>query len=717
MDTTVQKAECQYIVIFARKLFFNFNSAGFYCHSKSHVPNPGSPEAISGNYNEGAGVGWVCKSGHYCPEGTQSEVPCPAGTFYDGKGAQEESDCQYVPPGKYSTMTGATSTLLDSDPSKYGNCKAGYVCLGGSSTETPEAADAGTFCQKGQSCPEGTNVALECPIGKYAPDIKMGECRDCPAGTYCDEMGMDTTDDCTHFHYCELGSSSPTPCPPGTYSPINSVENVDGCAPCPGGIACELPGTALESLKCAEGYVCGEGSKYEMPAGTVYDETDPDKLNGFCPVGAYCSEGTSVPTPCPEGKFQDSTGNSECKDCFAGYGCTSLAMWELKDSDKCEEGFICGKGSTSTAPSGSRCSADHFCERGTSYEMRCPDGTYQSTAGKGSCDPCIAGKSCFVEIAGSSPVQKIVDCPEYYYCPGGSGRAGKFCEPGTTSTAGTEGLKYANECILCPSTFYCVDSGKGASHDKCAAGYFCVSGAKTPTPNYCPPITTSTTCTPFPDDETAYLCPPGHFCGTGTPDPTICPSGKFRLDPGAMIPGHCTNCLPGEYCVKDNPVPYPCPTGSYCPLGSTIDQKCQVGTYNPNKGSKYEYECELCPAGYFCKSPGISDLTLHPCPPSSYCLEASVVPVTCKAGLYISGLGKSESDCKPCTETFYCMSGTSKEVECPDGSECPPLSPAPARCEAGYCCYWDMVTLADGTITFDTFNKEDCPINFYCETG
>jgi hypothetical protein len=254
------------------------------------------------------------------------------------------------------------------------------------------------------------------------------------------------------------------------------------------------------------------------------------------------------------------------------------------------------------------------------------------------------------------------------------------------------GLKAASECISCDSGYYCVD-GRGSGNadyaaDQCAAGYYCKSGATTPTPQFCPPTATCSSIPDYTDPEEAYYCPPGHYCGPKTTQPSQCEPGKFRLDPGAMTSKECTLCLPGTYCIKGSTTPFTCPRGGYCPLGSSYYKECPMGTYNPTTGAKYEHDCMLCPPGRYCSDFGIGDITIYPCPPSSYCLEGTIDPILCLAGLYILGSGDSEDDCKPCTEHFYCPSGTVKEEYCPNGHECPELSPAPSACEAGYCCYW-----------------------------
>lgn len=657
---------------------FNSIRQGYYCRLGASVPNPDDDS-----------TGWGCSAGHYCPEGTATEVDCPEGTFNDGELAQDSPDCQDVPPGKFSSLTGATTTIFSTaNPAEYGPCDAGYICYGGSSTRTPDGLSTGELCPIGKYCPVGTHTPLDCPVGTFQKTRGAALCTSCEKGSYCPDTELTEPLTCSTFHYCPTGSSRPVPCPPGTYSTSSGVQAKEDCLPCGAGIACETPATSNDNILCAEGYVCGGGSAYAKPMYGVYDgATIP---NGFCPEGSYCGDGYGTPMACQLGTYQDAAGASKCKPCPRGYACGTANMIEVKDEDKCDAGYFCNEGASIKRPDSFKCSVDHYCVQGATYEMMCEDGKYQLSEGKGECDPCPAGELCNIEfdIGLGTQVPKRNECPGYYYCPEGSGLAGLLCEPGSMSTVYDTGLKSASECVSCSAGYYCVDSGKDAL-EQCAAGYYCKSGAKSPTPKYCPPSTVcDSSIPPYADPEEAYLCPPGHYCGLNTFNPTQCEAGKFRLDPGAMVPRQCTNCLPGQYCVKTSTIPIACPKGSYCPLGSSYYKECPIGTYNQYKEAKYAYACELCPPKYYCEDTGVGDLIGYECPPSSYCPLGTVTPILCLAGYYIEDSGETEDDCKACSTNFYCPPGAENEEHCPDGNECPQKSPAPAACEAGYCCYW-----------------------------
>lgn len=61
------------------------------------------------------------------------------------------------------------------------------------------------------------------------------------------------------------------------------------------------------------GFFCLEGSQSSSPGSGVF--------GGICPVGHYCAESSSVPSPCPAGSYQNETGGKgkhDCKPCPPG---------------------------------------------------------------------------------------------------------------------------------------------------------------------------------------------------------------------------------------------------------------------------------------------------------------------------------------------------------------------------------------------------------------
>ena len=120
----------------------------------------------------------ICPEGNHCPEGSQTPILCPVGTYNPVKGGTSVLTgtdslglpiyntsiyCLKCPPGKYCATAGLTAPT--------GNCAAGYLCLESSPINKPSARDevSGRWdkCPKGSYCLEGTAYPYPCPRGTY----------------------------------------------------------------------------------------------------------------------------------------------------------------------------------------------------------------------------------------------------------------------------------------------------------------------------------------------------------------------------------------------------------------------------------------------------------------------------------------------------------------------------------------------------------------------
>ena len=85
-----------------------------------------------------------------------------------------------------------------------------------------------------------------------------------------------------------LGSSSPVPCPGGSY--------------------CQFDGLYEPTAYCYAGFYC---------AGAATTGTPLDHVTGdICPAGHYCEAGSPWPDPCPLGTYSPNTANRNVTDCF-----------------------------------------------------------------------------------------------------------------------------------------------------------------------------------------------------------------------------------------------------------------------------------------------------------------------------------------------------------------------------------------------------------------
>ena len=99
-------------------------------------------------------------------------------------------------------------------------------------------------------------------------------------------------------------------------------------------------------------------------------------------------------------------------------------------------------------------------------------------------------------------------------------------------------------------------------------------------------------------------------------------------------------------------------------------QKCPTGTYGQRVGLTNKYECQRCPAGYYCDTEATECSSLDfdatsgdcsgvkECPSGHYCEEGSSEPAPCGPGFYRSAslrqAAVNQTSCSICKSGFYC---------------------------------------------------------------
>nr|XP_048683106.1 sushi, von Willebrand factor type A, EGF and pentraxin domain-containing protein 1-like [Caretta caretta] len=264
---------------------------------------------------------YICPVGHYCPTGSPEPKTCPSGKYQDQTG---QSRCKTCPAGKFcdpEVQIQDHKETFSHGAIKPADCPAGYYCL------------SGTKAAKQYPCPEGT-------FSNQTGLSSSKDCRACPGGKFCADAGLlipsgpclpryycilkarvpnpvndETGDLCPAGHFCPLGSSSPVPCPTGTFLPQSGMASHNACLPCPGGKFCQGEGLASVSGTCYAGYYCD------------MESTRPDQKH--CPPGSYCPKGTESPIPCGAGSLNPHSGKwhlTDCQPCPAGYFCSGMSL-------------------------------------------------------------------------------------------------------------------------------------------------------------------------------------------------------------------------------------------------------------------------------------------------------------------------------------------------------------------------------------------------------
>ena len=451
--------------------------AGYYCASGSSTATPGDRdfERYTGETCSTMVVGelnGVCPMGHYCPEGSDAPTQCPPGTESFARGLHAVSECQNCTAGFVCPQSGTVNATVP--------CAPTFYCPGGDIVPT-------LVCPTGHFCEGGDAVPAPCAPGTYQNATAQAACRACPAGFYCEEATV-VPQVCPKGFACPEGTEYATqvPCPGGTFSNETMLSGTDQCEPCSPGKYCDELGLEIPAGLCESGFYCGRGSNTSTPgdgadwtySGETCASQSPNEVNGVCPIGHYCPEGSMAPTECPPGRASAARGlhnESECAPCTAGFMCPNAST--VTATVRCTPRFFCPGGDVVATE---LCSAGHFCAGGDAVPEPCVAGTYQDEVGQADCKACPAGYYC-----GNGTVTPEA-CPVGSYCPNGTRFGAEFlCPAGTFAPA----RDYANgsmltalsDCTPCTPGFYCGAPGLAAPTAECEAGYYCAEGSATAT--------------------------------------------------------------------------------------------------------------------------------------------------------------------------------------------------------------------------------------------
>lgn len=438
-----------------------------------------------------------CPPGFFCPAGTGYDWrSCPRGTYGEGDGLTVERDCKPCDSGKFCNELNSTSTS--------GDCKAGYYCISGVDTPTPQLTNlthcpnafphlsVGGKCPAGSYCETSSPTYTACPAGQYTPNSGFPACLPCPLGYFClNETSDHTVNRCPVGHYCPQGTKHAYEfqCPPGTFNPDEVTTNSSACLSCTPGKYCEGYGNEKPTNSCDAGYFCPGGNQISRPAAyecqpRFYCPIESSKMTEctagsycqtprlpaptaecdagyYCPNGSasaqekdcypghYCEKGSDLPTSCDMGTFlagSRATSKDQCSNCTAGSYCDSTGLPAV--SGPCAPGYYCPGGQKDRTPSEYQCPKGHYCIEGSFEPARCANGTYQDQTGSWECKECPTGYYC-------DNTQTAVDslagreCPMGHFCPKGTRYENEHpCLSGTWSNQ--TGLQTDQACDPCP---------------------------------------------------------------------------------------------------------------------------------------------------------------------------------------------------------------------------------------------------------------------------
>ena len=101
---------------------------------------------------------------------------------------------------------------------------------------------------------------------------------------------------CPVGHFCPTGTTSPDPCPSGTFANTTGGRMLSDCLDCTPGMYCENQQLSQPTGYCSAGYYCSLKAKTSTPS---------DGITGRnCTPGHYCPVGSSQPKPCDVSFFK-----------------------------------------------------------------------------------------------------------------------------------------------------------------------------------------------------------------------------------------------------------------------------------------------------------------------------------------------------------------------------------------------------------------------------
>ncbi|XP_037124116.1 zonadhesin [Syngnathus acus] len=668
----------------------------------------------------------LCPKGHYCPPGSTSGVPCPAGTFSDHMGLSTEQGCELCPPGAYCASSGLEA------PS--GFCSPGYLCIHRSVSPQPEDGPTGGRCPAGFYCPEGTSIMLACPVGTFSTiegATSVEECQLCLAGHYCARAGLSSPsgpckpgfyctegsatatpfinitgyfclhgstepspvsqphgDICPPGHFCPSGSDSPQPCLDGSFLPEKGASSMSHCRPCPPGKYCLGPGASRPTGLCSAGFFCTIGASSPAPRANSFQLSCLHEIL----QEMYLAKMNYVSWMYNMSCFHNSC-NTEGDSKWVKEDLRSDSQFIVPHSPLHLKSLHDGKCATYT---GDMCPKGFYCPVGSAYPQPCETGSFCNQAGlEAPAGPCAAGHYC---PRGSEDPRASL-CPAGHYCPLGTALP-LGCPLGTIQNS--VGGSSAESCRPCPAGHYCHQRGSSEPSGQCADGYYCPPGQNSERPQQ-------------------HVCPVGHYCEKGSAEPTPCQPGSYQPSQGRgscefcpagfYCQGQGTSfallCERGFYCPKESATPRPCPAGSYGNLIGLMEARqcssCDPGMYCRGTGSTFP--SGLCAAGFVCiggaSEPSPTDnVTGFSCPPGFFCSAGTLVPQPCLKGTFSEQSGlMDQSQCRNCSPGFYCSETG--------------LSAVSGPCLAGFYCLEGSQTAAP----MSSVSGGVCPAGHYCAEG
>ena len=572
-----------------------------WCFATVNATCTPSP-CVAGKYHEQAAQAWSCKS---CPggkyqgaAGTAACDNCIAGKFHDQVAQTSVAKCKGCPAGKYQRASGAGSC---------DNCVAGKY-QGQATQVSCSNCTVGKYSEQvGQT---RSTTCKKCPVGKFQSTTGRGLCEACTVGKYQISVGQAFCEDCAAGKFRDADVTADQP----------EAKACKGCA------AGKYQDKKEAQTTCKD---CAAGKVRDTNVAADQNEAIACRL---CYPGRFSATGMAECELCRIGRYAEDKGTGTCSACAAGKTTKSLGT-AFRSECICDGTDCCGPGfflESANATACTECPEGRFGQTsGLSECAACQLGTWASS-GQPYCEPCFPGTWGDRTKAQTSSGH-CVPCARGRAQPRLASGACDACRPGRWQTKGGQ-----EECDYCirgqyqnvDGATWCKPCGVGTyqpyvgsaactKHTACSAGQREIS----------PPNATA--------DRTCEECPPGHFSNqTNSKDCTLCAPCSYgqRLTCGRSFEGFCAACTAGSWFDTNTSECTPCRAGfwcqdgkmnpcgganMFCPSQSATPNVVAVGHYSvpegvPKSQREGQKACEpgfdcaegirsACPAGRVCQ--------------------------------------------------------------------------------------------------------------------
>ena len=550
-------------------------------------------------------------------------------------------------------------------------------------SEVCEPCQPGTF-DNGSACQacvtgkyqdeEGQMQCKDCAAGRYQNETGQTSCKVCEPGNFADVTGLSTCKSCAvgtfnNFNVpCEqlsldyvsyngqcltLTISDPgRECLSSRGSAIANIYSIYDCAKATYPSRFYYDGSSCYSVvrhslssnqkklhmsKKLNSYTCsyqqcqtysyGGYSQRHCKTVTIMgsDNIHVSSVNTSCDRDTTCYDPTRC-LQCPQGRFQDQTGQGSCKDCVFGenYQDETGAV-NCKDVSDCQPGSY--KGLIATVYRDQECLN---CSKGRYSTTQnvvscttCSYGQYQDEEGKTLCDPhslCNPGQYIFT-FGNTTNDRACTDCQLGRYETSREAYICKICPRGYKGNT----LTGQTSCTPCPSGTYDPSERSGMCVNTSVGHYQPYDGA-----------------------ITQLQCPPGEYQDEeGQSRCKDCAAGSYNDVYGASAGGACKLCETGKYQDQE---------------GASLCVVCPLGTYNDVVGAPV---CKECPSGRYGSTTGLDICAV--CETGRYQHQTKQTDcIDCVSGQYQDQVGQSQ--CKDCLKGSYMpLKGASECLLCPRG--------------------------------------------------